>query len=75
MLTKQETFWEGAPGQRAAGKGAQESCSAKRLAVPGFMKMGLVSGLSLANHSGSGSFLVLPSLLSQDGRNKDSGRW
>ena len=29
--------------------------------------MGLVSGLSLANHSGSGSFLVLPSLLSQDG--------
>ena len=74
MLTKQETFWEGAPGQRAAGKGTQESCSAKRLAVPGFMKMGLVSGLSLANHSGSGS-LALPSLLSQDGRNKDSGRW
>ena len=28
------------------------------LAVSGFMIMGLVSGLSLANHSDSGSFLV-----------------
>ena len=29
--------------------------------------MGLVSGLSLANHSGSGSFLVVHALLRQDG--------
>ena len=35
------------------------------LAVSGFMVMGLASGLSLANHSDSESFLV--ALLSQDG--------
>ena len=29
--------------------------------------MGLVSGLTLANHSDSGSFLVVHALLSQDG--------
>ena len=38
-----------------------------RLAVSGFMVMGLVSRLSLASHSDSGSFLVLHPLLSQDG--------
>ena len=32
-----------------------------------FMVMLLVSGLSLANHSDSGSFLVARTLLSQDG--------
>ena len=32
-----------------------------------FMVMGLVSGLSLANHSDSGSFLVVHTLFSQDG--------
>ena len=37
------------------------------LTVLGFMVMGLVSGLSLANHSGSESFLVVHSLFSQDG--------
>jgi len=31
------------------------------------MVMGLVSGLSLANHSDSESFLVVQALLSQDG--------
>jgi len=31
------------------------------------MVIGLVSGLSLANHSDSGSFLVVHVLLSQDG--------
>ena len=37
------------------------------LAVSGFMVMGLVSGLSLANPSDSGSFLVVVhALLSQD---------
>ena len=36
-------------------------------AVLGFMIMGLVSGLSLANHSDSESFLVVHALLSQDG--------
>jgi len=33
---------------------------------PGFMVMGLVSGLSLANHSDSESFLVAHALFSQD---------
>ena len=37
------------------------------LAVSGFMVIGLVSGWSLANHSNSGSFLVVHALLSQDG--------
>ena len=46
------------------------------LAVSSFMVMGLVSGLSLANHSGSVSFLVMQALFSQvDAREKDSGRW
>ena len=37
------------------------------LTVLGFMVMGLVSGLSLANHSDSESFLVVHALFSQDG--------
>ena len=49
------------------GKGTQENCSAKWLAVSGFMLMGLVSGLSLANHSDSESFLVVHAWFSQDG--------
>ena len=40
--------------------------------VSGFMVMGLVSELSLANHSDSGSFLVVPSCSASK---KDSGRW
>ena len=36
------------------------------LAVSGFMVMGLVSELSLANHSDSESFLVVHALFSQD---------
>ena len=36
------------------------------LVVSGFMVMGLVSGLSLANHSDSESFLVVHALFSQD---------
>ena len=44
----------------------QENCSVTWLAVSGFMVMGLVSGLSLANHSDSESFLVVHALFSQD---------
>ena len=59
VLTKQETLLgKGHPGGEQEGKGIQENCSATWLAVLGFMVMGLVSGLSLANHSDSGSFLV-----------------
>ena len=44
------------------------------LAVLGFMVIELVSGLSLANHSDSGSFLVACTLLSQDGFQQE-GFW
>ena len=37
------------------------------LEISGFMAMGLVSRLSLANHSDSESFLVVHALFSQDG--------
>ena len=49
------------------GKGTQEDCSAMWLAVLGFMVMGLVSRLTLANLSDSGTFLVEHASLSQDG--------
>ena len=42
--------------------------------VSGFMVMGLVSELSLANHSDSESFLVVHALFSQDGCQRD-GFW
>ena len=44
------------------------------LAVSGIMVMGLVSGLSLANHSNSESFLVAHALLSHDGGFWEMGR-
>ena len=64
-LTEQETLlgrgaWAGSSGVRGP----------RRTAVPlGFMVMGLASRLSLANHSDSESFLVVPcsALFSQDG--------
>ena len=55
------------PGGEQQGKGTQENCSTTWLAVLGFMVMGLVSGLSLANHSDSESFLVVHASPSQDG--------
>ena len=53
-------------GGEQQGKGTQESCSAVWLEVLGFMVMGLVSGLFLANHYDSRSFLVVHTLLSHD---------
>ena len=47
-------------------EGTQEDCSAMRLAVSAFMVMGLVSRLSLTNHSDTGSFLVVCTALSQE---------
>ena len=44
------------------------------LAVSGFMVMGLVFGLSLANHSDSEFFLVVHALFSQDGCQRE-GFW
>ena len=40
----------------------------------GFLVLGLVSGLSLANHSDSESFLVVHALFSQDGCQRE-GFW
>ena len=53
---------------------SQKSCSAAWFTVVGFMVMGLVSRLSSANHSDSGSFLVVHTLLSQDGCQVGGGR-
>ena len=66
---------KGCPGGEQEGKGTQENCSAKWLSVLGFMVMGLVSRLSLANHSDSESFPVVPCSAKMDAREKDSGRW
>ena len=49
---------KGRPGGEQEGKGTQENCSVSRLAVLGFMVIELASGLSLAYHSDSESFLV-----------------
>ena len=67
-------YWEGCPGGEQEGEGTQENCSARWLEVLGFMEMGLVSGLFLANHSDSESFLVVHALFSQDGCQKE-GFW
>ena len=68
MLTKQEILLgKGPRGGEQEGKGTQENCSAAWIAVLGFMMMGLVSRLSLANHSNSESFLVAHASLSPDG--------
>ena len=68
VLTKQEILLgKGPRGGEQEGKGTQENCSAAWIAVLGFMMMGLVSRLSLANHSNSESFLVAHASLSPDG--------
>ena len=63
-------------GGEQQGKGIQENCSvtchvARSL---GFYGDGLVSGLSLANHSDSESFLVAHTSLNQDGCQRE-GFW
>ena len=49
------------------GKGTRVESSKAGARSLGFMVMGLVSGLSLANHNDSESFLVVHALFSQDG--------
>ena len=58
---------KGYSGKEQQSKGTQENCSVVWLVVSGFMVIGLLSRLSLANHSHSGSFLVACASLSQDG--------
>ena len=68
VRTKQEIFiGKGRRGQEQEGKGTQENSSATWLTVLGFMVMGLVSPLSVANQSDSESFLVVHALFIQDG--------
>ena len=56
------------------GKGTQEDCFDTWFDVSVFTVMGLVSGLSLANHSDLGSFLVVCALLNQYGVQRE-GFW
>ena len=51
-------YWAGHLRGEQQGKGNQEGCSAMWLTILGAMVTGLVSRLSLANHSDSGLFLV-----------------
>ena len=67
MLTERETLMgKGTQAESRKVKGTQ-NCSATWLKVSDFMVLGLVSMLSLPNHSDLGSFLVTDTLLSQDG--------
>ena len=64
-LAKQENLLgSGAPGGEQEGQGTQENCFATWLTVLSCMVIGLVPRLSLANDSGSGSFLVARASLS-----------
>ena len=75
MLTRQETsLGRHSKGRKQQSKGTQENWSATWFTVWGFMVAGLVSELSLANHSDSGSFLLVHALLSQDGFQQE-GFW
>lgn len=65
---------KGCPGGEQQGKGTQEDCSAAWLPVSGFTVMWLISRLSLANRSDSGSFMVARASFSQD-RFKSEGLW
>ena len=58
---------KGHSGGEHEGKGTWEDFSAKWFALSSFMVMGLVSELSLADHSDSGFFLVEHASLSQNG--------
>ena len=69
-MLKKQTIGNRCLGGEQQGKGTQEDRSATWVTASGFMVMGLVSRLSLANYSDSGSFLVVHALLSQDGTQK-----
>jgi len=62
---------KGCLGREQEGKATQENYFATWLTFSGFMGMGLISRLSLANHSDSGSFLGVHASLSQDGSHQE----
>ena len=73
VLTKQEIFLGG-----SAQVESSRVREPRRTALPyglGFMVMGLVSGLSLANHLDSRSFLECMHHSAKMEASKDSGRW
>ena len=75
MLTKQEMLLgKGTQAENSRTQGTQEHHSATWLTVLGFMVTGFVSGLSLANHNDSESFLVVHALFSQDGLQREGFR-
>ena len=63
MLTKQAILLRKVAWEVRVRKPRRTDCSS----VLGFMVMGLVSGSSLVNHSDSESILVVHTLFSQDG--------
>ena len=65
MLTKPEASL--GRGTWTESRRVREPSSATRLSVSRVMVRGFISRLSLASHSGSGSFLVAHASLSQDG--------
>ena len=65
---------KGCRGGGQEGEGNGENCSATWLTISGFMVIGLVSGLSLASYSESGSFLGAHTSLSRDGFQR-GGSW
>ena len=68
MLTKQEILLgKGTQVESSRGREPRGTALSHGLQSRGFTVMGLVSGLSLANHSDSESFLVVHTLFSQDG--------
>ena len=72
VLTKQETLL----GRGTAGKGNPRGLLCHMTHSLGFSGDEASFWLSLANHSDSGSFLVVHALLKQDGcSEKDPGRW
>ena len=66
MLTKQEILL-GKSTHLESRRVREPRRTAVEAAVLSFMVIGLVSGLSLANHSDSESFLAVHALFSQDG--------
>ena len=76
LLTEQETLLgRGARAENNRVREPRRTASATWLKVSGFMVMGLASGLSLANQSDAGSFLVhMHALFSKDGH-QQGGFW
>ena len=75
MLTKQEiSLGKGARVESSRGREPRGTALSHGLQSRGFTVMGLVSGLSLANRSDSESFLVVLTLFSQDGCQRE-GFW